>query len=189
MSRATVVLPLPGGPQKIIEPSDGAASRRVSAPFGPVRCSWPETSASVIGRSRSASGAGGGSGLGSRPSRRLMALCPARDGSAVQPGRAPACRLAASRVAHCPPFHSKPKSRLMSSFALPYAPSETLGLHSGTARAAHRNHGASGRGEEGAGRLHADRPPRQDRLSPIGRRARARRPADDATTRSSASIR
>ena len=44
--RATVVLPLPGGPQKIIEPSDGALSRRVSAPSGPVRCSWPETSAS-----------------------------------------------------------------------------------------------------------------------------------------------
>src|SRR6202042_1975781 len=53
-------LALPGGPQKIIEPSEDDASRRVSAPSGPVRCSWPETSASVIGRSRSASGAGGG---------------------------------------------------------------------------------------------------------------------------------
>ena len=39
ISRATVVLPLPGGPQKIIEPSAGDASRRVSAPSGPVRCS------------------------------------------------------------------------------------------------------------------------------------------------------
>ena len=94
MRRATVVLPLPGGPQKIIEPSEGAASRRVSAPFGPVRCSWPETSASVIGLSRSASGAGGGSAFGSMPSRKLMALCPAQT-PRCPAGRAPACRLLA----------------------------------------------------------------------------------------------
>ena len=80
MSRATVVLLLPGGPQKIMEPSAGAASRWVSAPFGPVRCSWPEISASVVGRSRSASGAGGGSAFELMSSRRLMALCPAWGG-------------------------------------------------------------------------------------------------------------
>ena len=56
-SRATVVLPVPGGPQKIIEPSESAASSRVSAPSGPVRCAWPATSESWRGRSRSASGA------------------------------------------------------------------------------------------------------------------------------------
>ena len=95
MRRATVVLPLPGGPQKIIEPSEGAASRRVNAPFGPVRCSWPETSAIDIGRSRSASGAGGGSGLGSRPSRRLISPCPAQT-PRCPAGRTPACRLLAS---------------------------------------------------------------------------------------------
>ena len=34
-SRATVVLPVPGGPQKISDPSVRVASMRVSAPFGP----------------------------------------------------------------------------------------------------------------------------------------------------------
>ena len=36
-SRATVVLPVPGGPQKIIEPSERVSSMRVSAPSGPSR--------------------------------------------------------------------------------------------------------------------------------------------------------
>src|ERR1700733_4378033 len=148
MRRATVVLPLPGGPQKIIDPSQGAASRRVSAPFGPVRCSWPDTSASVIGRSRSASGAGGGSGLGSRPSRRLMALCPAR-------------------AAHCPssPYSQEPSHEFLRPALRPL---RNAGVYSGKARAADRNHGASSRGEEGSGHLHADREARQDHLPPIG---------------------
>ena len=55
--RATVVLPVPGGPQKIIEPSEPERINRVSAPSSPVRCSWPTTSARFFGRSRSASGA------------------------------------------------------------------------------------------------------------------------------------
>jgi hypothetical protein len=42
--RATVVLPVPGGPQKIIEPSEPDAIMRVSAPSGPVSRSWPTTS-------------------------------------------------------------------------------------------------------------------------------------------------
>ena len=44
-SRATVVLPVPGGPQKIRLPSEPEAMRRVSAPSGPTRWSWPTTSA------------------------------------------------------------------------------------------------------------------------------------------------
>ena len=40
-SRATVVLPVPGGPQKISEPSDPASISRVSTPSLPVRCSCP----------------------------------------------------------------------------------------------------------------------------------------------------
>ena len=36
-SRATVVLPVPGGPQKISEPSVRVSSMRVSAPSGPSR--------------------------------------------------------------------------------------------------------------------------------------------------------
>ena len=56
-SRATVVLPVPGGPQKIIEPSEPERIMRVSAPSSPVRCSWPTTSRERrAGRSRSASG-------------------------------------------------------------------------------------------------------------------------------------
>ena len=41
-SRATVVLPVPGGPQKISEPSVRVSSMRVSAPSGPSRWSWPD---------------------------------------------------------------------------------------------------------------------------------------------------
>ena len=66
----------------------------------------------------------------------------------------------------------------MSSFALPYAPSETLGFSARLERL-DCNHGSSGRGEEGARRLDADRPPRQDRLSTNGRRFCTRRPTDD----------
>ncbi len=43
-SRATVVLPVPGGPQRIREPSVPERSMRVSAPSGPRRWSWPTTS-------------------------------------------------------------------------------------------------------------------------------------------------
>src|SRR5579871_6022777 len=121
MRRATVVFPLPGGPQKIIEPSVGDSSNRVSAPFGPVRCSWPETSARVCGRRRSASGRGGPA-AGSAWSMRLMGPpCPAclgpspallRFGNGVRHGRAP----------------SKPHEIPLSSDTLPYAPAETVGL-------------------------------------------------------------
>ncbi len=57
-SRATVVLPVPGGPQKISEPSERLSIMRVRMPSGPVRCSCPTTSARRCGRSRSASGRG-----------------------------------------------------------------------------------------------------------------------------------
>ena len=74
--RATVVLPEPGGPQKIIEPKLGAAMRRVSAPSGPVRCSWPAISLRSCGRRRSASGAAGGtkSAMRERPQARPPGL-------------------------------------------------------------------------------------------------------------------
>ena len=57
--RAIVVLPVPGGPQRIMDDSLPAASIRPIAPCGPVKCSWPTTSLIAEGRSRSASGAGG----------------------------------------------------------------------------------------------------------------------------------
>ena len=57
--RASVVLPTPGGPQRIIEWSlpDSIASR--SGLPGPSRCDWPTTSSRRCGRNFSASGASG----------------------------------------------------------------------------------------------------------------------------------
>ena len=57
-SRATVVLPVPGGPQNTRLPSERVDSMRVSAPSGPSRWSCPTTSSSFCGRRRSASGRG-----------------------------------------------------------------------------------------------------------------------------------
>ena len=56
VSRASVVLPTPGGPQRIIECGcpDSNASR--SGLSGPSRCFCPITSSSVAGLSSSASG-------------------------------------------------------------------------------------------------------------------------------------
>ena len=48
-SLATVVFPVPGGPQNIIEPSERARIMRVSAPSSAVRCSWPTTSPRLAG--------------------------------------------------------------------------------------------------------------------------------------------
>src|SRR5437870_9516661 len=59
INRASVVLPVPGGPQRIIECGLPEAKATASALPGPSRCRWPMTSASVFGRSRSASGVAG----------------------------------------------------------------------------------------------------------------------------------
>ena len=82
ISRATVVLPVPGGPQKIIEPRLGAASRRVSAPSGPVRCSCPATSSSVCGRSRSGKAAAARGARTDRNRRSTPPPCHARPAAA-----------------------------------------------------------------------------------------------------------
>ncbi len=66
MSRASVVLPVPGGPQRITDDSRSASIRARSGRPGPSRWSWPTTSSSVAGRRRSASG----------PSRRVSAPRP-----------------------------------------------------------------------------------------------------------------
>src|SRR5208282_5839880 len=59
INRASVVLPVPGGPHRIIECGfpDSNASRN-GLP-GPSRCAWPTTSSRRCGRSTSASGAAG----------------------------------------------------------------------------------------------------------------------------------
>ncbi len=60
---------MPGGPQKIRLPIVPDATSRVSAPSGPVRCSWPATSASVVGRRRGAGGRVGGEQVGDLPAQ------------------------------------------------------------------------------------------------------------------------
>ena len=56
--RASVVLPEPGGPQKMHEGSFAPlASTGPSGPLGPSRCAWPANSSRLRGRIRSASGA------------------------------------------------------------------------------------------------------------------------------------
>src|ERR1700752_4052271 len=53
-----VVLPLPGGPHRIIDDRPRAMAMRRIGPSGPSRWSCPTTSARVLGRSRSARGCG-----------------------------------------------------------------------------------------------------------------------------------
>ena len=53
---ASVVLPVPGGPQKMSEPVSSRSICVRSGLPGPIRCSWPAYSSSVRGRMRSASG-------------------------------------------------------------------------------------------------------------------------------------
>src|SRR5689334_19489420 len=59
ISRASVVLPTPGGPHRIIECGLPAANATASGLPGASRCRWPMTSSIVFGRSRSASGVSG----------------------------------------------------------------------------------------------------------------------------------
>ena len=79
--RATVVLPVPGGPYRITEPSRSSSIVRRSGAPGPSRCSWPATSSSVRGRRRSASGA---------PEARARPAASAKRSST--PPMLPACR-------------------------------------------------------------------------------------------------
>src|ERR671911_768630 len=76
--RASVVLPVPGGPNRIMECGrpDSIAVR--SAEPSPRRCSWPANSSRVRGRIRAASGpsSGTGSGPGSSGSNKVSTLAP-----------------------------------------------------------------------------------------------------------------
>ncbi len=56
MRRARVVLPVPGGPQRITDVSRSASIRRRRGAPGPRRCSWPTISSRVRGRRRAARG-------------------------------------------------------------------------------------------------------------------------------------
>ena len=59
ISRASVVLPEPGGPQRIIECSLPDANATASGLPSPSRWRWPTTASMLFGRSRSASGVAG----------------------------------------------------------------------------------------------------------------------------------
>ncbi len=59
ISRARVVLPEPGGPQRIIECGLPEAKATASGLPGPSRWRWPTTASMVCGRKRSASGMAG----------------------------------------------------------------------------------------------------------------------------------
>ena len=56
MIQARVVLPTPGGPQKIMEEIMSFSIRRRSTLPGPSRCPWPTNSSRDAGRSRAARG-------------------------------------------------------------------------------------------------------------------------------------
>ena len=60
ISRASVVLPTPGGPHRIIECGRPDSNATRSGLPGPSRCAWPITSSMFRGRIRSASGAPAG---------------------------------------------------------------------------------------------------------------------------------
>ena len=84
MILARVVLPTPGGPQKIMEAGSSFDRMRSGLP-GAEECSWPTYSSRVRGRMRSASGAwsgGGGSAARGAVSKRLTG-----DGMRVRRGR------------------------------------------------------------------------------------------------------
>ena len=57
MMRASVVLPLPGGPKKIIEKSSPPLIAARSTVPSPTMCAWPTNSFRPRGRMRAASGA------------------------------------------------------------------------------------------------------------------------------------
>ena len=71
-SRASVVLPTPGGPHRIIDGSRPDSKATRSGRPGASRWRWPTTSSSVCGRSRSASGTPGGCGGGLVGEQRVL---------------------------------------------------------------------------------------------------------------------
>lgn len=70
INRASVVLPVPGGPQSIMERRLPASSIFLRVPFSPTRCSCPTNSSNACGRTLSARGItalGGENNPDSRP--------------------------------------------------------------------------------------------------------------------------
>src|SRR5437660_1222691 len=87
INRASVVLPLPGGPQRTIDPTRSSSMARRSSCSGPTRCCCPTNSSRVRGRKRAARGwslAGGGSAAGNRDSCGTLSRLSVRLGRSAQ---------------------------------------------------------------------------------------------------------
>src|SRR5690349_14646379 len=84
--RASVVLPVPGGPKKIIDPTRSSAIARCSALPSPTTSCWPANSSSTCGRTRWGSGAKAPSRLPAASAKRSSAMVAAYTGSVSTAG-------------------------------------------------------------------------------------------------------
>ena len=102
INRASVVLPTPGGPHRIIECSLPDAKATASGLPGASRCRWPITSAIVCGRSRSASGAVAAACAGvAKRSVKLKGRMVAMEADAAGPALRLPARIMRGRVRPC----------------------------------------------------------------------------------------
>jgi len=108
MILASVVLPTPGGPHKIMDPESSCSICTRNGFPGPTRCSCPLNSSSVCGLIRSARGAvrSGPLGPSCSPSKRLIA----HSFSAAKPRRA--ARWPLPLHSSSPPGRGRESSRL-----------------------------------------------------------------------------
>src|SRR5512139_3812070 len=89
MIRASVVLPLPGGPQKTSDGTRSSAMARARNDPGPTRSGGPTTSGRSRGRIRSARGASGAGAAGALPPSSSSKRSPVMRPCAVLPAGAP----------------------------------------------------------------------------------------------------
>ena len=90
MRWASVVLPVPGGPQRMTRRRRPAGSRRRSGFPGASRCAWPTNSSRVRGRMRAASGRAGVEKSSGGLVHRATSLPRSRARGALEPGRSAA---------------------------------------------------------------------------------------------------
>ena len=120
MSRASVVLPLPGGPKKIMLNSWPPSTAARSTVPGPTMCSCPANSASVRGRMRAASGASAAT-CSSLIEKRSMPVT-----TSVTP-HAHALLLLSRRCARCSSEHHLRAAQRVFGAARPRAPAQGQG--------------------------------------------------------------
>ena len=116
MSRAIVVLPVPGGPQRITEERRSPSISARSGRPGASRSRWPTTSSSVRGRSRAASGGFGGQPLLRRRRKEIRRhpLDPTPQAilaSRVSPGSSPDAKTTEVRTSVGPSASARGRAR------------------------------------------------------------------------------